>query len=273
MTHYSLNDILPLSNSYLEIFPVRMMSNMSLPDYDWLMPQESFYHSSGSDCQNVSYNASCRVTAPGGTDSCTMPVTVRVSLLNLLFMKLLDKKVKSQVQDLQNFYYTNSAKMESDRFSSLSSAYGNQYMQSSVNMYYDQLHHALISRVESSIDLIEKHILNADKEKQPSTVEKAPPVRPTTTNVAKSVSTNNLAIRIMTNWYDRNSEHPYPSYETAEVMAKAGGITVEQVKKWFANRRLRLGHTKHITEIAKRRKRSRTVSRDDILLTGSLSAE
>ena len=249
---------------------------MSIQGYDCFMPQDSVYYSTGSDLQYPISNASRSVdasAAAGNTDCCAMPVTVRVSLLNLRFMKLLDKKVKSQVQELQNFYYTKSAAIESERFSSLSSTYGNQHMQCSVNMYYDQLHHALIGRVESSIDLIEKHILNGDKEKSAAKIQKSAPVQPTTTSVTKSVSTNNLAVRIMTNWYDRNSEHPYPSYETAEVMAKAGGITVEQVKKWFANRRLRLGHTKHITEIAKRRKRSRTVSQDDILLTGSLTAE
>ena len=63
-----------------------------------------------------------------------------------------------------------------------------------------------------------------------------------------------IAVRVMQNWYDRNSEHPYPSHDTCTVMAKAGGITVEQVKKWFANKRLRNGQTKSIREIARRRK-------------------
>ncbi len=58
----------------------------------------------------------------------------------------------------------------------------------------------------------------------------------------------------MQTWYDRNSEHPYPSYDTSEVMAKAGGGTIEQVKKWFANRRKRSNNTKSLCEIAKRRK-------------------
>ena len=63
-----------------------------------------------------------------------------------------------------------------------------------------------------------------------------------------------VAVRVMQNWYDRNSEHPYPSHDTCAVMAQAGGITVEQVKKWFANKRLRNGQTKSIKEIARRRK-------------------
>ena len=58
----------------------------------------------------------------------------------------------------------------------------------------------------------------------------------------------------MQNWYERNAEHPHPSHDTCSVMAQAGGITVEQVKKWFANKRLRNGQTKSIKEIARRRK-------------------
>ena len=53
-----------------------------------------------------------------------------------------------------------------------------------------------------------------------------------------------FAIRIMGNWYDRNIDHPYPTNETAEVIAKAGQITAEQVKKWFANKRMRSANTK-----------------------------
>ena len=63
-----------------------------------------------------------------------------------------------------------------------------------------------------------------------------------------------VAVRVMQSWYDRNAEHPYPSHDTCTVMAQAGGITVEQVKKWFANKRLRNGQTKSIKEIARRRK-------------------
>ena len=63
-----------------------------------------------------------------------------------------------------------------------------------------------------------------------------------------------VAVRVMQNWYERNAEHPYPSHDTCSVMAQAGGITVEQVKKWFANKRLRNGQTKSIKEIARRRK-------------------
>lgn len=87
---------------------------------------------------------------------------------------------------------------------------------------------------------------------------------------------NPIAVRIMTAWYNNNSEHPYPSYESAQVMATAGDITVDQVKKWFANRRRRSNNTKPMKEIAQRRKvtkRSRcSMDNDDILFTDAKRA-
>ena len=70
-------------------------------------------------------------------------------------------------------------------------------------------------------------------------------------------SLNPVAVRIMVNWYERNKSHPYPSSDTCTVMAKSGGITVEQVKKWFANKRRRNNNTKSVSELALGQRRSR----------------
>ena len=72
-------------------------------------------------------------------------------------------------------------------------------------------------------------------------------------NASKRVL-NSLSVRIMDSWYKRNLRHPYPSLETAEVLASAGKITVEQVKKWFANKRLRNHNTRGKKELAKLRR-------------------
>ena len=178
-----------------------------------------------------------------------MPLTVRISILNLQFMKLSSSKHKQQVIELQKYYFITSSEIETARYSALNSSSTNQLLQCSVNAHYDQQHSDLISRTEYSLNLIEQRLIQP---KQPKTTESSAPHE----NSSKPTANNTIAHRIMNNWYERNKEHPYPSYETAEVIAKAGGITVEQVKKWFANKRLRLGNTKHITEIAKRRKKS-----------------
>ena len=192
-----------------------------------------------------------------------MPVTVRVSMINLRFMKLLESKTKSQIKELQDYYYLKSADLESNRFTSLTSTKDNQ----STNAYFDQQHHSLLDCVEKSLQQIEDHLSNIRRQRpSKTTIETSPPaaVDPHT-----KTGITPLALRIMTNWYDRNCEHPYPSYDTADVIAKAGNISVDQVKKWFSNRRLRLGNTKNIKVIAKRRKRAH----DDILATESLMSD
>jgi hypothetical protein len=50
-------------------------------------------------------------------------------------------------------------------------------------------------------------------------------------------------IEIMQEWYNQNFDHPYPSDETVRDLASRGGITVTQVKKWFANKRVRSFNT------------------------------
>ena len=62
-----------------------------------------------------------------------------------------------------------------------------------------------------------------------------------------------LAVSVMNEWYTANEEHPYPAHDTCEVLSRAGGIQVDQVKKWFANRRMRARNTKNLREIAARR--------------------
>jgi hypothetical protein len=178
-----------------------------------------------------------------------VPVTVRASQVSLRFLKLGACKIRQ----LQGFYVHTSFELESARFSALSAAANNAWLTSSINAQYDQQHHALLDRVEQSLCLVEQREAE----------------RPTKSTPPTSPKIGSIAIRIMTAWYERNSEHPYPSYEACEVMAKAGKITVEQVKKWFSNRRQRLGNTKLLCQIAARRKRTRTMSQDDILLEGT----
>ena len=47
------------------------------------------------------------------------------------------------------------------------------------------------------------------------------------------------AVTLMETWYMENLENPYPPRETTVIMATEGGVTVEQIRKWFANKRNR----------------------------------
>ncbi|XP_064597442.1 uncharacterized protein LOC135463908 [Liolophura sinensis] len=51
------------------------------------------------------------------------------------------------------------------------------------------------------------------------------------------------ATKILTNWYEKNIHYPYPSDTAVEELAQAGGLTVTQVKKWMANKRVRSYNT------------------------------
>jgi transcriptional regulator with XRE-family HTH domain len=186
--------------------------------------------------------------------SFTLPLTTRVGLLQY---QLLSQDQPSQ--ELQRDYQLQSARLESRRLVCLQEASSTPWMHPLINAQYDQQHHSLIDQVEQRL--------------------KKMPVSPSCTSPISGLSTSNpasqhtppaprkisrtgrrdrlgsVATKVMASWYEKNREHPYPSYETAEVIAKAGGATVEQVKKWFANKRRRESNTKTLTEIARRRKR------------------
>ena len=64
-----------------------------------------------------------------------------------------------------------------------------------------------------------------------------------------------FAIRVMTKWYERNHQWPYPKSHTCAIITEETGITLDQVKKWFGNKRQRDGNTRSsLTEIAQLRK-------------------
>ena len=51
------------------------------------------------------------------------------------------------------------------------------------------------------------------------------------------------AIQLMEEWYRVNFDHPYPSNEMIDYFAAEGGISIVQVKKWMANKRVRSFNT------------------------------
>ena len=55
---------------------------------------------------------------------------------------------------------------------------------------------------------------------------------------------NNTALQAMNEWYACNALNPYPSKADKEELAKKGGISLPQVKSWFANKRNRSNNTR-----------------------------
>ncbi|KAA3676760.1 uncharacterized protein DEA37_0010623 [Paragonimus westermani] len=65
-----------------------------------------------------------------------------------------------------------------------------------------------------------------------------------TRSVARNKPLNEVASSIMEHWFYGHLDHPYPSVEEKIRLAELGGITVQQVCSWFANRRTRTSNTR-----------------------------
>jgi hypothetical protein len=55
---------------------------------------------------------------------------------------------------------------------------------------------------------------------------------------------SNKALQVMNEWYEQHLENPYPTKAEKEDLAKRGGITLGQVKSWYANKRNRSNNTR-----------------------------
>ena len=195
-----------------------------------------------------------------------IPLTIRCARLQVSLKNIL-KSNKESAEHLSQFYKIQSARIESDRVINLCKSTDAPTVLRIVNQYFDMQQHALIDNIELQIHcLLHQFLATTSSVKQGTVVLKnrKSPATSTTSNdksdilailsrctensqhqkKSKPNPLNSLAVRIMNNWYERNHENPYPSNETAEVIAKAGNITAEQVKKWFANKRMRSSNTK-----------------------------
>ncbi|KAK3593020.1 hypothetical protein CHS0354_005383 [Potamilus streckersoni] len=61
----------------------------------------------------------------------------------------------------------------------------------------------------------------------------------------KVLSTN--AANILSTWYERHLQYPYPTDEEVKKLSELTGVTEKQVKKWMANKRIRCFNTLSIT--------------------------
>ena len=71
-------------------------------------------------------------------------------------------------------------------------------------------------------------------------------------------------------WYAANIRHPYPDDVTTAALATGGGISVKQVRKWLANRRVRSCNTLpyngavHPRRLRRLRRQQGEADRDDV---------
>ena len=172
------------------------------------------------------------------TEKKTLNVFERERNLQERFTKL-QSSHSEDVRQLSSMFRYQSALIETERFRTLHECqYPGSYKES-VNHHYDNQLHKVMDRVERSVELLE----NSNKENK---VNKVPKMRP---------HLNKEAIRLMEHWYSQNLDHPYPTSTAIEMLAHAGNIGIEQVKKWFANKRNRNSNTRSLTEIAMQKRK------------------
>ena len=211
----------------------------------------------------------CSLICATGERTSVIPLTVAVSLINATLRNRLrnalsrDNSERHALLHIEYKYRVQSAALETDRCRCLLRSED----ALSVHLYYDNAHMSILSRLEMDIAscVSDNVIWTSDlcvkaPPPPPSDFVEPCPRRTIVKRSKRGANTHaqlpDIAVSIMTSWYQANREHPYPSYAASEVIASRGGnISVEQVKKWFANKRMRNRNTKTLAQIALRRVR------------------
>lgn len=163
-------------------------------------------------------------------------VAVQEAHLQCQFQTLSGDNTK--VRELQNFYSTKCAEIETQRCDAIAKLKGQIFHEETlyqtelynVHTFHDRQRMHLTSRISTSLELLKVSLpdscsVNSSKQ-------------------TKSRQLNARAVEIMTEWFERNIDNPYPSESDKEKMADDGGISLGQVKAWFANKRNRTSNTK-----------------------------
>ena len=141
-----------------------------------------------------------------------------------------------KIFELQNFYNSQCAQIEKERNEEITKLKEQNMLSVSqyqsklekIHLDHDQQRMHLTNRVTASLELLKMSI--------PSNSDNG--------NKTRSRQLNNRAVAIMTDWFERHIDNPYPSDEVKMILAERGNISLGQVKAWFANRRNRTSNTK-----------------------------
>lgn len=164
------------------------------------------------------------------------------SLLEM-FSKL-QPEYPDMVQQLSCFYRFHSASIDMERMNRLQSC-PSKFLQQSLHVELDNQLRMIIDRVQSSLQLLASR---SESTKSSTTVRSRPVLC-------------RRSLKVLEQWYQSHLEHPYPTAQQVEQLAEVSNLTVEQVKKWFGNKRSRARNTRSLTEIAKVKRRQRLLTR------------
>lgn len=130
-------------------------------------------------------------------------------------------------ESVQKYYQSQTAAIDHERHSVLRQMAYDKRSSESVQRYYNRKLSSLLESVEEKLASLENRKQSGGKSRKKNHAEK------------KSRLLPKHAVTLMETWYQENLENPYPSRETTLHMASDGGISVEQIRKWFANKRNR----------------------------------
>ena len=100
------------------------------------------------------------------------------------------------------------------------------------------------------------------------------PSADTNASACQSTKTRKLfspdLVHQMERWYIDNFDHPYPSDEVVRHFARLGDISVAQVKKWMANKRVRSNNTLSFNHTIHPKRLNRL--RKELIMSASVTA-
>ncbi|XP_052797627.1 uncharacterized protein LOC128229838 [Mya arenaria] len=128
---------------------------------------------------------------------------------------------------VEHYYQSQTAVIDLERHNVLCQMAYDRKSSESIHVYYNRKLQSLLECVEEKLSALESGKHHGGKRQTTTQVEK------------KSRLLPKHAVKLMETWYSENLENPYPSRETTLTMAAEGSITVEQIRKWFANKRNR----------------------------------
>ncbi|XP_071079254.1 uncharacterized protein [Haliotis cracherodii] len=175
-----------------------------------------------------------------------LPLTTRECELLKRFHHL-ERFYADQVRELSTLFRFHASSIEMKRMEVMADTSLTCHYRDWLSRHFDTQIHQVIDRVEKSLSLLE------EKEKKSMEIQMNIHVP----GVKRRPPLSKRAVQLMEGWYQSNLHHPYPSAIVYESLAVAGNVTVEQVKKWFGNKRNRNSNTRTRSEIAKRKFRNR----------------
>ena len=171
-------------------------------------------------------------------DSSLNPNMVAVQEANLQsdFQQVLPSG-NQKVVELHNFYKKQCAVIENERNEEINklkednmlSAWQYQKQLAKLHLNHDQQRMHLTNRVTASLQLLKISL---------------PTGNDVSSTKTKSRQLNARAVKILNEWYERHINNPYPTDDEKMALADVCGLSLSQVKAWFANKRNRTNNTK-----------------------------